>query len=56
VRQASPKRTSWQKRDRAGIKAIALNVAPAQRANEVRTACPKCGEYQGRAVIEGKED
>jgi large subunit ribosomal protein L32 len=19
-------------------------------------ACPKCGEYQGRAVIEGKED
>jgi len=42
------KRTSRQKRDqrRAHWKATAPNVG----------ACPKCGEYQGRSVMKGKED
>ena len=54
------KRTSRQKRDqrRAGWKASAPNVTLCPNCQEPKLphhACPKCGYYKGRQVIEAGE-
>ncbi len=56
------KRTSRQKRDQrraSNFKAVAPNVTACPNCGEPvlsHRACPKCGQYKGTKVQQGKED
>ena len=56
------KRTSRQKRDQRraqNFKAVAPNVTACPNCGEPvlsHRVCPKCGQYKGKQVTEGKED
>ena len=56
------KRTSRQKRDQrraSNFKVVAPNVTACPNCGEPvlsHRACPKCGQYKGVKVLEGKKD